>query len=182
MKIYTKTGDKGKTSLFGGERVDKNHDRLNAYGTSDELNSILGICISHSNSEILKKLLTDIQHDLFNIGAVLATPTDKRDNNNAINELEKSRIEKLESIIDDLTSELPELREFILPGGSKCSSFLHFARTVCRRLERLVVALSNDVEIDNKIIIYLNRLSDLLFVLARYENFANKTPDITWQK
>lgn len=182
MKIYTKTGDEGETSLFGGERVWKDNPRISAYGTVDELNALLGISINEINDGELKELIKSIQNDLFTLGSDLATPNDKGNKGFVIPRVEKKFVEKLERSIDRFDSLLPELRSFILPGGSKGTGFLHLARTVCRRAEREVFALSKTAEINHEIGIYLNRLSDLLFVLARYNNHVSKHPDVEWKK
>jgi cob(I)alamin adenosyltransferase len=182
MKIYTKTGDKGETSLFGGERVWKDNHRICAYGTVDELNALLGLTVIELNDPELKALIESIQNDLFTIGSDLATPNNKGNKGFVIPRVEKKFVEKLESSIDRFDSLLPELRSFILPGGIKGASYLHLARTVCRRAEREVIALAKVEEINPEIGIYLNRLSDLLFVLARYNNHISKHPDIEWKK
>ena len=182
MKIYTKTGDKGETSLFGGQRVWKDDLRINAYGTVDELNSVLGVAICEVSNEEQKEVLKSIQNDLFTLGSDLATPLEKENKNFVIPRVDEKFIVRLEKLIDKYEKQLPELKNFILPGGSKSAAFLHAARTVCRRAEREVTALSKQVDIGNQILIYLNRLSDLLFVLSRYENHSNGTPEPTWQK
>lgn len=182
MKIYTKTGDKGETSLFGGERVPKDDLRIKAYGTSDELNSILGIAVTEIKNEELKFVIKSIQNDLFTLGSDLATPLDKGNKGFIIPRIDEKFSLRLESLIDKYDSQLAELKNFILPGGSKGASYLHLARTVCRRAEREIVSLSKIVDIGPHIIVYLNRLSDLLFVLARFENFSNNCEDIVWQK
>ncbi|MBU0559439.1 MAG: cob(I)yrinic acid a,c-diamide adenosyltransferase [Bacteroidetes bacterium] len=182
MKIYTKTGDKGETSLFGGDRVKKNNLRLESYGTVDELNSILGVVVSLTNNTEIKKLLTSIQNQLFNVGADLATPIDKTNSRNSITPISPKSISELEVSIDYFEQSLEPLTSFILPGGNTAASFIHFARSVCRRAERICVSLSELVEINPKIVVYLNRLSDLLFVLARYENSVSGNRDIYWKK
>ncbi|MBM4172152.1 MAG: cob(I)yrinic acid a,c-diamide adenosyltransferase [Ignavibacteria bacterium] len=182
MKIYTKTGDKGETSLHGGERVPKDDLRIHAYGTVDELNSILGIASLKISSMELKEVIKGLQNELFIVGADLATPELKKGKKLIVDRVDDKLILKLEKIIDDFNSRLPELQNFILPGGSEGASFLHLARTVCRRAEREVVNLANNVDTGKKIIIYLNRLSDLLFVLARFENYSSNHPDIEWKK
>ena len=182
MKIYTKTGDEGETSLFGGERVPKNSIRIAAYGTVDELNSIIGLAICESGNDEIKGILTKIQNDLFVLGSDLASPKEKVNKNFTIPRISKDKIEKLETFIDSIEYKLPELRNFILPGGTKAASLLHLARTVCRRGEREVVTLSVKVDIGPNPVIYLNRLSDLLFVLARFENLSSNHPDIEWKK
>ena len=182
MKIYTKTGDEGETSLFGGERVPKNSIRIAAYGTVDELNSIIGLAVCETGNNEIKGILTRIQNDLFVLGSDLASPKEKENKNFTIPRISKDKIEKLETFIDSIEYKLPELRNFILPGGTKAASILHLARTVCRRSEREVVALGNKVDIGPNPVIYLNRLSDLLFVLARFENLSSNHPDIEWKK
>ncbi|HMQ10011.1 MAG TPA: cob(I)yrinic acid a,c-diamide adenosyltransferase [Oligoflexia bacterium] len=178
MKIYTKTGDSGETSLFSGGRVQKNHPRVRAYGEVDELNSLLGCALSFCvQKEIMSKLIR-IQNELFSLGAVLASPKE----NEYVQKLESKHIEALEKDIDAMESHLPALKNFILPGGTQCAAFLHFARTVCRRAERMCLDLHQQTAIDAWIIQYLNRLSDWLFVCARYENHLNKAPEIQWQQ
>lgn len=182
MKIYTKTGDRGETSLFGGERVPKDNIRIQAYGTVDELNSIIGIAISESASAEIKDILCNVQNTLFTLGSDLASPKEKEKKSFVIPRIEKAHIDKLETFIDAIEYKLPELKNFILPGGTKAASFLHFARTVCRRAEREAVSLQNLVDIGPNPVIYLNRLSDLLFVLARFENLSSGHPDVDWKK
>ncbi|MEG8945812.1 cob(I)yrinic acid a,c-diamide adenosyltransferase [Rosettibacter firmus] len=178
MKIYTKKGDKGETYLLGGQKVWKDDRRIMAYGTVDELNSVLGISILECNSKELKDVLTGIQSELFNIGADLSLPVENK--NSRISRIDENYVKKLEELIDKFDKKLPELKNFILPGGTKGAAYLHLARTVCRRAEREVVALMKDVEINPQIQVYLNRLSDLLFVLARYENNFSGIEDIKW--
>ena len=180
MKIYTKTGDDGTTSLFGGKRIDKNDLRIEAYGTVDELNSIIGTALSEIKTREVRDALTKIQNTLFIIGSDLATPGDLK-NSNKVLRLEQKSINDLESQIDSFNDRLPELKNFILPGGTKSASLLHLARTVCRRAERKVVELTKSIEISKNLIIYLNRLSDLLFVLARFENHSSNIPDVKWE-
>jgi len=182
MKIYTKTGDKGETSLFGGKRVWKDDLRINAYGTVDELNAILGVAISELMNKELIDVIQSIQNDLFTVGSDLASPLEKENKNFVIPRVDANFIMRLETLIDKYDSQLPELKNFILPAGLKGSAILHLARTVCRRAEREVVALSKVDVINHEIEVYLNRLSDLLFVLARFENFSNNSADIAWQK
>lgn len=181
MKIYTKTGDKGTTSLFDGTRVMKNHPRLEAYGTLDELNSTLGVAVSLCNSEEINKIIIRVQEELFSLGAILATPVESGDKKNAITKVNVEFINRFEEEIDLFNDKVPPMKVFILPGGSKGASYLHLARTVTRRCERLAIDLREQVEFDDNLIIYLNRLSDLLFVLARYENFVNNVEDIKWE-
>lgn len=182
MKIYTKTGDKGETSLFGGKRVWKDDLRIEAYGSIDELNSIIGIAISEVKNEELIKELRGIQNELFVVGSDLATPIGSDSKKAVVPRVDESYSKRLEGIIDRFDGKLPELKQFILPGGLKGAAILHNARTVCRRAERNVVALSKIENIGTGIVQYLNRLSDLLFVLARFENFSNGIEDILWQK
>lgn len=175
MKIYTKTGDKGETSLFGGKRVSKADLRVEAYGTVDELNSAIGIAIAESQASECNSELIRIQNDLLDIGSVLANPKAKSIR------LEK-RVEEFEGLIDVMTKELPALANFILPGGGKGGAQLHFARTLARRAERRIVALAQKEVIDNGILIYFNRLSDLLFTMARFVNYKEKKQEVLWTK
>jgi cob(I)alamin adenosyltransferase len=182
MKIYTKTGDKGETSLLTGERVPKNSQIIEAYGTIDELNSFIGLAIAEAENKAIKQLLKKIQNQLFLVGADLASP-DKKGNK----KLEELRIPKefyleAEEAIDHFESGLEELKNFILPGGTKLSGLLHLCRTIARRAERKVAALKGDMNVEENIIIFLNRLSDLFFVLARYENKTSGVSDIIWKK
>jgi cob(I)alamin adenosyltransferase len=172
VKIYTKTGDTGETSLFGGTRVAKNDARIEAYGTVDELNSFIGLARALWPSSPIDGELDRVQSDLFDIGAHLAAPGTDR-----FPGPEETRIESLERGIDAMTSELPPLTTFILPGGSPPAAQLHVARTVCRRAERLVVALG-----DERTIRYLNRLSDYLFTAARFANLRLRVSDVAWKK
>ncbi|MBI2622020.1 cob(I)yrinic acid a,c-diamide adenosyltransferase [Candidatus Microgenomates bacterium] len=185
LKIYTRTGDKGQTSLFGGKRVAKDDIRVEAYGTVDELNSAIGMIIAEiSNIKYqisnIKKELTKIQHDLFEIGSMLASASIKRSTLDA--KRLGNRAIDFELLIDKLTKELPELHNFILAGGGGAGSLLHFARTICRRAERRVVSLSKKEKVALEILIYLNRLSDLLFTMARFVNFKEKRKEIIWKK
>lgn len=184
MKIYTKTGDKGTTSLYGGSKVSKNNLRIMAYGTVDELNSCLGIIRSYQiQQEILEELI-EIQKTLFHLGAELATPNDKLYLANGKCRLPKliqnSDIELLESRIDKMESKLPQLTHFILPGGNLAAAHAQLARTVCRRAERVVVGLSDVEEIREEVLKYLNRLSDYLFVLGRFLSQLAKHEEIKW--
>jgi len=165
MKIYTKTGDKGQTSLIGGTRVAKHHLRIESYGTVDELNSYIGLIRDQDIAKKHKDLLKEVQDRLFTIGASLAADPEK--SKMKIPDLHVADIELLEYEIDRMDSELPALRHFILPGGSNAVSFCHIARCVCRRAERLAVHLGEDSFVEEKVITYLNRLSDYLFTLAR---------------
>jgi cob(I)alamin adenosyltransferase len=170
VKIYTRTGDRGETSLFGGARVPKDDPRIEAYGTVDELNSFIGAARASWPSSPLDALLARIQSDLFDIGARLAAPGSDR-----FRGADAARIPELEQSIDAMESELPPLRNFILPGGCAAAAQLHVARTVCRRAERLVVALGEEPSV-----VYLNRLSDWLFVAARYANLKFGVDDVVW--
>ena len=177
MKIYTKTGDDGKTSLFDNSRVWKSNQRIMSYGLVDELNSTLGVAISMDLDPQIKEILIKIQNDLFVVGSDLANP----DMTNTKIRTTESMITSLENYIDKFESELSDLNSFILPGGTLASSILHLSRTVSRRAETYVVALSLDEEINKIAGIYLNRLSDLLFVLARALNKRSGTDDIIWK-
>ncbi len=179
MKIYTKTGDSGETSLFDNTRVSKADARVDAYGEVDEVNACLGAARAAGVDADIADALEAIQKDLFALGARLADPSARiaaRVTKAAITEPD---IERLEQTIDRLESELPPLRKFILPGGSPAGSLLHLARTVCRRAERRVIALGPDAT-EPIVIVYLNRLSDLLFVMARAVNHRAKAPEIEW--
>jgi cob(I)alamin adenosyltransferase len=182
LKIYTKTGDKGDTGLTDGSRTLKSDLRIIAYGEVDEANSHIGLTISNikGNSifKDLEKILLDIQHDLFVIGAELANPKNMKDDKMLV---KKEMITNLESYIDKLESELEPITYFILPGGTTESSLLHICRTVIRRAERSTVALSKEQKINHDILMYLNRLSDLLFVLARVTNKRQNCNDIPWK-
>lgn len=171
MKVYTKTGDKGTTSLYGGVKVSKNHVRIDAYGTVDELNSAIGLIRSSQIHTLSINQLIEIQKDLFHIGAELATPKEKMYLANGKPRLSKliaeSDIMRLEKWIDEMEEELPPLTHFILPGGNSAASYAHLSRCICRRAERISVALNEIDEIREEVLKYLNRLSDYLFVLAR---------------
>ena len=182
MKIYTKTGDKGETGLFGGERVSKNSLRIDAYGTLDELNAVIGLAVIEVTDTSIKNILLKIQNQLFTVGADLSTPETEKNKKLKIERTPEDFYLNAEKIIDEYDSKLDELKNFILPGGSKGATLLHICRTITRRSEREVVALDNTVKIGNNIIIFLNRLSDLLFVLARCENAVTGTPDINWKQ
>jgi len=182
MKIYTKTGDKGETGLFGGERVSKNSLRIEAYGTIDELNAFLGLAVLEVSDTSVKDILQKIQNQLFTVGSDLSTPNTEKNKNLIIERTPEDFYLDAEKNIDEYESKLEELKNFILPGGSKGAALLHICRTITRRAERQVVALDSTVKIANNIIMFLNRLSDLFFVLARYENAVTGTPDIKWNK
>ena len=177
MKIYTKTGDDGKTSLFDNSRVWKSNERIISYGAVDELNSALGIAISMDIDHQIKEILLRIQNDLFIVGSDLANP----DMSNTKIRTTKNMVLSLESDIDEFEINLNELTSFILPGGTLMSSILHLSRTISRRAETYVVALSQKEEIIKVATVYLNRLSDLLFVLARTLNKRNDVADIVWK-
>lgn len=179
MKIYTKKGDSGETSLFGGQRVSKSSRRIDSYGTVDELNSILGIALADEMTQRGKELLHTIQNQLFVLGADLATPRSGK-GADKVKRIAEEDVQFLEESIDQLDAKLTPLRNFILPGGSKAGAALHHARTVCRRAERITVECRHEEEISETAIKYMNRLSDLLFVLARYENSEAGTPETTW--
>ena len=181
MKIYTRTGDSGSTGLFGGGRVPKDDVRVEAYGDVDELNAVLGVARSVEPMPRVDEVLVPIQRDLFAIGALLATP----DRDKMAMHLQKARIDdtrigELERAIDDGEAELEPLKAFIVPGGSPKAAALHVARTVCRRAERHVVRLQHEVELPGLVVIYLNRLSDLLFTLARVANRRAGAGEVTW--
>lgn len=180
MKIYTRTGDTGETGLFGGDRVRKDHIRIAAYGAVDELNAFLGVSQSLNDLPHLVSLLTRIQNHLFNLGALLATP--QKDRLKGMHGIQKEDIIFLEQSIDELEKDLPSLKNFILPGGSPLGASLHVARTVCRRAERDIVALASHEGVEPEMIAYVNRLSDFLFVLARWVNFKKGIPEKLWEK
>ena len=185
MKIYTKTGDKGTTALFGGTRVPKHHIRIESYGTVDELNSHLGLIRDQNIDSHYQELLIHIQDKLFTVGAILATDPDKAILKNGkerlnIPKISNEDIERLEHEMDAMNEVLPPMTHFVLPGGHQTVSFCHIARCVCRRAERLATAL-NDIEaIEPNTLTYLNRLSDYLFVLARKLSFDLKANEIKW--
>jgi cob(I)alamin adenosyltransferase len=178
MKIYTKTGDKGLTSLIGGTRVPKYHLRIEAYGTVDELNSHIGLIRCQPVDLHTEQVLKEIQDRLFTIGATLAA--DPETSRMKIPDLHDEDIALLETEMDTMNSVLPELRHFILPGGNTVVSYCHVARCICRRAERITVHLASESVVDERTIIYLNRLSDYLFVLARKLNFDAKTDESIW--
>jgi len=180
MKIYTKTGDRGQTGLFGGTRLSKASQRVESYGQVDELNSTLGMAIAMAaQGDALVTTLRRVQEELFVLGAELASSPDK-DVKVGIALLEEAQIEALEREIDAFDEELPKLTSFVLPGGTPFASALHLARTVCRRAERGAVALDAHEPLRAEIIRYLNRLSDWLFTAARYANFRAKVADVPW--
>lgn len=180
MKIYTKTGDAGQTGLFGGARVSKSSIRVSAYGEVDELNSAIGWARVVLEDEKLDGLLHQIQNRLFDVGAELAS-TPSRSEKGGLPTIDQTHVETLEQAIDHYEQDLAPLTNFVLPGGTESASRFHVSRTVCRRAERAVVALAAEEEVRDEVFRYLNRLSDLLFVLARHANHRAGVPDIPWK-
>ena len=185
MKIYTKTGDKGKTSLFGGTRVPKYDLRIEAYGTVDELNSYIGLIRDQKIDIHTSKILIKIQNELFTLGSMLATPPEKKVLKSGkerlnISKINNTSIEVLEYEIDKMNETLPEMTHFVLPGGHTTVSFCHIARCICRRAERITTQLSDESTIEPQILVFLNRLSDYLFVLARKLTIDNNAQEIQW--
>lgn len=178
MKIYTKRGDSGETSLFGGDRVSKSSERIEAYGTVDELNSFVGLAASYDLSEKGTELLRKVQELLFALGADLATPPSAK---TRIERVAEDDIQFLEDAIDEMEEDLEPLKNFILPGGSQAGATLHTARTICRRAERAAVACHKVDKISDTCIKFLNRLSDFFFVIARYENKQAGIREETWK-
>jgi len=174
-KIYTRLGDKGQTVTLAGKKVYKDDARVEAYGSVDELNALLGITMAFTSHEEVKVLLGKTQKELFLVGAELAMEKAK------VKRINPTHVSSLESKIDEIEEDLPHLANFVLPGGCKTAALLHHARTVCRRTERRVVALSRKSEVNPDIIKYLNRLGDLLFVLARYENRKKHIEEVVWK-
>lgn len=184
MKIYTRTGDAGETALFGGGRVSKDHHRVAAYGTVDELNACIGWAVATVADADIREHLSQIQHDLFALGAILAsapTPED-RPRPKGVPEAPSGRVAEMEGWMDSAERELPPLRAFILPGGTPGAATLHLARTVCRRAERGVVHLATLEPVEEMLVVYLNRLSDLLFTFARLENHRAGAGEVEWRK
>lgn len=181
-KIYTGTGDDGTTALFGGERVGKGDPRIDAYGTVDETNSIVGMARAHLRGEpgedVLDPVLGDLQEELFVLGADLATPIDAKP---VVERIEQDHVAVLEDRIDRFDADLPSLKRFILPGGTPTGAALHSARTVCRRAERQIVEASTSAPVNEQAMVYLNRLSDLFFVLARWANRKAGVREDTWE-
>ena len=196
MKIYTKTGDKGETGLMGGERVSKDSLRVAAYGEVDELNAVLGVCLAqigqceHAHPKSISKksapekglhriqiILHQIQQELFSLGSDLSTPYDLKIK---VPRIHHANITQLEKWIDVIEDELPALKNFILPGGSLLAAHLHLARTVCRRAERTIVSLEKTASLNQSLLVYVNRLSDLLFVMARFANSLEKKTEEKW--
>lgn len=187
MKIYTKTGDKGETGLFGGKRVPKNSRRIMAYGNVDELNAALGVCRSHTADVFLEKILHQLQLDLFELGSDLANPGKKGAANvnggsgkKTVSRITDAHVEQLEHWIDEIDAKVLPLKNFILPGGCLLASHLHLARTICRRAERSAVAFMQEEKLDDQALIYLNRLSDLLFMMARLANKLEGEEEEKW--
>jgi len=181
FKIYTRTGDKGDTGLFGGGRVQKDDPRVEAYGDVDELNAVIGMARAVELMPRIDEVLVPVQRDLFSIGAILATPDrDKMAEQLTKARIDEERIEELERAIDAGDAELEPLRSFIMPGGTPKAAALHVARTVCRRAERRVVTLQHVSDVPELVVIYLNRLSDLLFTLARVANKRAGAGEVTW--
>jgi len=173
-KIYTRTGDKGTTGLGDGSRVDKDSIRIETYGTVDELNSVIGMILANDLPESVRDCLNDVQHDLFDLGGEFSIP--------GYTAIDENYITRVESILDELNADLPYLKEFILPAGGKATSTSHLARTICRRAERRAITLSKSETINPLAIQYLNRLSDLMFVIARVlARFENGT-EVLWQR
>ena len=183
MKIYTRTGDGGETALFGAGRVPKHHPRVEAMGDVDELNAAIGWAVTQVSVEKTRERLASLQHELFAVGAELATPPAEsgrvRSDTSGIG---GQTVDRLERWIDEMTTELPELRAFVLPGGTPGAAALHVARTVCRRAERAVVGLAESSGVRDELLVYLNRLSDLLFTFARLENHRGGVGDVEWRK
>ena len=181
FKIYTRTGDKGDTGLFGGGRVAKDNPRVEAYGDVDELNAVIGMARAVELMPRIDEVLVPVQRDLFGIGAILATPDREKMREQLVKaRIDEERIEELERAIDAGDAELEPLTAFIVPGGTPKAAALHVARTVCRRAERRVVALPSDADVPDLVIVYLNRLSDLLFTLARLANKRAGAGEVTW--
>jgi cob(I)alamin adenosyltransferase len=181
VKIYTKRGDDGETDLFGGVRVGKESDRVEAYGAVDELNALLGACVAASPHEDLRNAMQEIQRRLFDLGAYLASPAEASTGKTPASVPLDADIAELENHIDALESELEPLKRFVLPGGTQASASIHVARTVCRRAERRVLALHRVEPVEAVALRFLNRLSDLLFVMARVENRRAGVPDVEWE-
>ncbi len=181
-KVYTKAGDRGRTQLIGGEKVPKSHARIDCYGTIDELNATIGMCMAALSESkagpVLTPKLTRIQNELFNVGTQLATPEATR--RAELPNIRPELVELLETEMDELNENLAPLTSFVLPGGSECSARFHIARTVCRRTERMVVELAANSDVDDVHISYLNRLSDALFIFGRYCLDADGLPEALW--
>lgn len=183
MRIYTRTGDQGETGLFGGQRVAKNHPRVSAYGEVDELNAHLGACVAQCEDPAFRTDLELLQHELFILGGDLATPPEEGSNvgSRRVPRVSEGMAAALESLIDRYESELPALTAFILPGGTALGAALHVARTVCRRAERAVIVAAGRESINPECVVYLNRLSDLLFTMARAANRRAGAAETPWR-
>lgn len=179
MKIYTKKGDAGETSLIGGTRVSKAHIRIGAYGTIDELNCFVGLLSSHDVVEPYRTLLKEIQDNLFTLGSLLASDPEK--SSMKLPEIEPADVDRLELSMDEMNEILPDLRSFVLPGGHPANSLAHVCRTVCRRAERAAVRLNHETEVPELILKYINRLSDWFFVLARMVSYRAGTEEVKWE-
>lgn len=177
MKIYTKTGDKGETGLMGGKRLGKDSLRIRAYGEIDELNAFLGICRSQNSHQEIEPMLHQLQRELFDLGADLATPLDSKV---PVPRVTENQVTTLEQWIDSMDKELKPLKNFILPGGCPLAAGLHAARTICRRAERAIVALQKVEAIGEQVVKYVNRMSDLLFMMARYANKLENAHEERW--
>ena len=180
MKIYTKTGDKGMTSLIGGKRVPKNSARLESYGTIDELNSFLGMIRSFPLEQVIAEELVEIQSRLFDVGGNLATDPESSANLKEPIGVTEEDIALLENGIDRMDAEVPPMKYFVLPGGNQCVSFCHMARTICRRAERRILDLAAETEVDGSVMKYVNRLSDYLFILARKRAYDSGCEEMKW--
>ena len=178
-KLYTRRGDEGETSLGGGQRVSKDSLRVTAYGSVDELSACLGVCLAAGVSPRLAELLRPIQNELFHLGSDLSFPEDYKIQH-PVPQIETRHVERLEQLIDEFNAAVGPLENFILPGGASGAAHLHVARTVCRRAERAVVSLARAEAVGSLALSYLNRLSDLLFVMARYENHERGVPEPLW--
>jgi len=178
MKIYTKTGDKGETGLNGGKRVGKDDARIRAYGEIDELNALLGVCRARNQHAELENILHTLQRELFDLGADLATPLESKV---VVPRVSQQQIQQLEKWIDEIDAQLPVLKNFILPGGSLLAAELHVVRTACRRAERTIVALAKIEKVDELVVVFVNRLSDLLFMMARLANKLDGVEEEKWK-
>jgi cob(I)alamin adenosyltransferase len=180
MKIYTKRGDAGETDLLGGPRVSKDHVRVEAYGAVDELNAALGMCAAQTHQADFQLLIEKLQGWMFDLGAYLASPDSERRQKGRVPEPREADVSQLEKAIDGFEAELAPLKRFILPGGTPAAAAFHLARTVCRRAERCAVALHHEEPLEGAALRLLNRLSDLLFVMARVENRRAGVADVEW--
>jgi len=181
-KLYTRGGDRGETSLFGGERVPKDHPRVDAYGRLDELSAALGLLIVSLPADALRDQLQQVQNELFDLGAELATPPESRLEYKLPPGVEEADWRRLERLLDQYDAQVPPLRAFVLPGGHETAARAHLARTICRGAERAVVRLAHEEEVRADVLTYLNRLSDFLFVVARLLNVRAGVPEVEWQK